>query len=148
MPEIRAAWRQMIHDYAKREEYTYVVNGDTLVFRFGGGPGDRSMFMSIELADKFLSLRMGDDRYVTPDDIPLALSAVNRFNEEYFIPRAFVRKTESGRHDISGEWHVPAAASLTDEGVDEMMNAALAALEGLYTWLDDNYAIQYETDPS
>jgi hypothetical protein len=146
VPEIRTAWRQMIHDYAKREDYTYVVSGDNLVFRFSDGPGDRTLFISFEIAGNFLTIRMGDDRYLSKDDIPLALAAVNRFNEECFIPRAFVRQTDTGRYDISGEWHIPAAASLTDEGVDEMMDAALAGMSGLFAWLDENYSIQYEVD--
>lgn len=141
MYELGIAWRQLLHDYAVERNLRYEVMGDVIMFRFGGEAGGRSTVTTFVRDDPFLSIYMQDDRYVTGEQVPMALVATDRYNAEHKIPKAYVHEYEDGRYDIRGDWHLPLRLQVTGASFGELVDVAFATRSMLYEWLYENFGL-------
>ncbi|NLT53763.1 MAG: YbjN domain-containing protein [Actinomycetales bacterium] len=133
-------WRQLLHEYAAREEYRYTVDGDSIIIRFKAA-GERHIGLKLNATDSFLVVFMFDERFVEEDRRPLAVMACNRWNAEKLIPKLYLNEHEDGQCDIVGEWSVPSCLGADLSSFTQVMEWAIATLDSVYEWLGENYGL-------
>jgi hypothetical protein len=137
MALLNLAWRQMLHDYAQRENLRYEVSGEVLAIRFQ--EEGRVLTLTLYSTEDFLSMTMGDDRYIDEGQLGLAAAAANRFNGDFKIPKVYVHRNDTGQHDFRGEWHVPATMDIDQKAFDEVLKWAIVCLGSMFEWLKEQY---------
>ncbi|MGW5735233.1 MULTISPECIES: YbjN domain-containing protein [Streptomyces] len=136
------SWRQLLHDYAREKDYRYQVSGDTRLLQFAvDTPGRDSVTLFIADIGEMVHFSMTDSGFIAKDEVPLAVAAVNQYNQEHLLPKAYVYENEEGRSDLHGAWTLPGKLELDREQFAEVMDWALSCCLELFGWLNEHYGL-------
>ncbi|MEV0112673.1 YbjN domain-containing protein [Streptomyces sp. NPDC059037] len=135
-------WRQLLHDYAREKDYRYQVSGDTRLLQFSvDNPGRDSVTLLVADIGEMVHFSMTDSGFIPKDKVPLAVAAVNQYNQEHLLPKAYVYENDSGQSDLHGGWTLPGMLVVTPAQFSEIMDWALSVCLELFDWLHEHYGL-------